>query len=921
MPAFGSLVFASPWLLATLPALPLLWWLLRVTPPAPRRVTFPAVGLLAGLRARQETPARTPWWLLLLRLLIAALAILALAHPILNPGAQLDGRGVLLLIVDDGWAAAPRWRRRVEAISGVLDEAERLERPVVVVTTAPPADGEALRASDVLSAAAARRLVGALRPKPWPVDRLAAADAVRGLGLSSPLQTIWFTDGILATPEEAQAIHDLTERLQHMGSVRLLGEPATARARVLLPPAENLDVLGVTVLRSDSLGSASVWIRGVGERGQLLVRAPAAFGDGERAARADIDVPLEIRNRLSRIEIEGERSAGAVALLDERWRRRPVGLYSGDALEADQPLLSSVFYLDRALSPFSDVRAGAVAELLRRELAVMFLADVGVVVGSDSEAIENWVKKGGVLVRFAGPKMAEKTDSLTPVALRTGGRSLGGALTWTRPARLDAFEKGSPFFGLDIPEDVLVARQVLAEPSLDLSGKTWARLADGTPLVTAERRGGGWVVLFHTTANTEWSNLAISGLFVDMLRRIVELAEGVSSQGRGVTLPPLQVLDGFGRLVDPPPTAAPIVGETFEQATPSPGAPPGYYGDPAARRALNLGAAVAVLDPIERLPQGVSHREFAESGEIDLKPPLLAIAVALILIEMAVSLRLRGLLAGGRRAAARTVSLALPVLGALSGALPLPNAAEAADDFALTATLDTRLAYVITGDTEVDEMSRAGLRGLTRILARRTAFEGGEPIGLDPESDAFVYFPMIYWPVTPAPPMLSENVIAKVDTFARNGGTIVFDTRERRWVGATPGLGSSPGPATWGLRRLLDRLDVPPLTPVPPEHVLTRAFYLIQEFPGRWTGGRVWVERYAGGVNDGVSGYVIGDHDWAAAWAIDDLGRPLAAVVPGGERQREMALRFGVNLVMYTLTGNYKADQVHVPAILERLGQ
>ena len=140
-------------------------------------------------------------------------------------------------------------------------------------------------------------------------------------------------------------------------------------------------------------------------------------------------------------------------------------------------------------------------------------------------------------------------------------------------------------------------------------------------------------------------------------------------------------------------------------------------------------------------------------------------------------------------------------------------------------------------------------------------------------------------------------------------------------ISATPGLTGNPGPATRRLRRLLNRLDVPPLTYVPQQHILTKAFYLIQEFPGRWTGGRVWVERHAGGINDGVSGYVIGDHDWAAAWAIDYLGQPIAAVVPGGEHQREMALRFGVNLVMYTLTGNYKADQVHVPAILERLGQ
>ena len=57
------------------------------------------------------------------------------------------------------------------------------------------------------------------------------------------------------------------------------------------------------------------------------------------------------------------------------------------------------------------------------------------------------------------------------------------------------------------------------------------------------------------------------------------------------------------------------------------------------------------------------------------------------------------------------------------------------------------------------------------------------------------------------------------------------------------------------------------------------------------------------------------------AWAVDGNGRPMFAVVPGGEQQREWAFRFGVNLVMYALTGNYKTDQVHVPALLERLGK
>jgi len=135
------------------------------------------------------------------------------------------------------------------------------------------------------------------------------------------------------------------------------------------------------------------------------------------------------------------------------------------------------------------------------------------------------------------------------------------------------------------------------------------------------------------------------------------------------------------------------------------------------------------------------------------------------------------------------------------------------------------------------------------------------------------------------------------------------------------------------LMRLLQDLDIPPLEPVAADHVLTRAFYLLQEFPGRYRSGQLWAEaptdtQTVDGLpfrplNDGVSPVFIGSNDWAAAWAMDSRGEPLVPVGRGraGERQREIALRFGVNLVMHVLTGNYKSDQVHVPALLDRLGQ
>jgi Domain of unknown function (DUF4159) len=497
-------------------------------------------------------------------------------------------------------------------------------------------------------------------------------------------------------------------------------------------------------------------------------------------------------------------------------------------------------------------------------------------------------------------------------------------MTWSQPARIAPFADSSPFRGLVPPADVLINRQVLAEPSLDLDTKTWARLVDGTPLVTADRRGEGWIVLFHTTANTDWSNLPLSGLFVDMLRRLAALSRGVVGEESDRLLPPLSGLDGTGQLGKASPQALPLRASEAESTRPGPRHPPGFYGNDDVRRALNLAPGIEALTAIGPLPDNVARGTYRHARELDLEPWFLALALLLALADLVAVLVLRGILARpgwlGRTTAGGLVALAL------SGAVlcaPHPALAQipTGDQVAIEATSETVLAYVLTGDEEVDSMSRAGLIGLSEILRARTSVEAAEPMAVNVERDELSFFPLLYWPVTETQGPISDNAARRLNAFMKTGGTILFDTRDAQT--AVPGSGFLPQSSRAGehLKLLLRRLDVPPLVPVPEDHVLTKSFYLMQTFPGRYAGGRVWVELLPGGVNDGVSSIIIGSNDWAAAWAVDSEGRPLAAVVPGGERQREFAYRFGVNLVMYTLTGNYKADQVHVPAILERLGQ
>jgi hypothetical protein len=961
----GALGFATPWVLVALIGLPVLWWLLRVTPPAPRRLRFPAIRLLFGLNEDEQTPSHTPWWLILLRMVIVTLVILGLAHPLWNAGDRFTASGPVVLVMDDGWAAARGWNERMRAAEALIARAERANRGVVVMPTAAPSDGAPLTASSLLTPAAARTYVQALQPKPWPVSRAQAKKSFLAARFDDPANITWLADGIKDSANDSST-QDFIRALQRRGPVTAMVDPIDAGAIALVPPQAGEPRLTLKLLRAEKANAARHWVRGLDARGRIVMREGIDFADGATSTEAVINLPTELRNRLARLEVEDVKSAGAVALIDERYRRRPVGIITTAADRAQvQPLLAEVFYLERALGPYAEVRKGTVPELLSRPLAVLVIPDGAGLGDTVRSAIAAWMDKGGTVLRFAGPRLGQNPDALTPVRLRRGDRTLGGAMSWAKPARLAPFEDTSPFSSLTIPKDVTVKRQVLAQPALDLPARTWARLADGSPLVTAASRGRGRILLIHTTANTEWSNLALSGLYVEMLRRVIGLSQGVSGARAGA-LPPVATLDGFGRLGDPPPSAQPLVEDSAparattvgkartqaqaqaQQTGPQVTAlnPPGLYGDESARVALNLAANWKSLTPIGQLPAGVEQLSLAQPGEVDFKPYALAAALILLTLDMWIGLVLRGLaptfwptrdgddLAMGPTTTGATTgattSISALIAAAITAALALNSLpaqaqqtlSETEQRRAIEATFETRLAYVLTGDARLDTVSRQGLEGLSLTLRTRTSVEPKAPLAVNIERDDITFFPFLYWPITPAQPSLSPRATERLAKYLATGGMILFDTRDQALTTISePGSEGGSGPGAVKLRELLRGLSIPSLTPVPKGHNLTKSFYLLNEFPGRWTGGTVWVERRSSSANDGVSSVVIGANDFAGAWAIDANGQSAFPVVPGGSRQREIAHRFGVNVVMYALTGNYKSDQVHVPAILERLGQ
>ena len=254
-------------------------------------------------------------------------------------------------------------------------------------------------------------------------DRAAALAALRAADVARPAEVFWLTDGIQSPAvgaTEEPAARELADALDALGTLHVLTDENANLGMALAAPISAGNDLTFVVRRASTAGLASVWVRASADRGQLLHRQQIEFPAGATEASLTLDLPSELRNRIVRVELEQQRSAASIALLDERWRRRPVGLVSGESLEADQPLLSGLYYVERALQPYADLRHGTVSALLERELSVMVLADVGRLVGADRTALTTWVQEGGILVRFAGPHLAAESDDLLPVALQIG---------------------------------------------------------------------------------------------------------------------------------------------------------------------------------------------------------------------------------------------------------------------------------------------------------------------------------------------------------------------------------------------------------------------------------------------------------------------------------------------------------------------
>lgn len=866
-----SFTFLNPIALAGLLSLPILWLILRFMPPLPKSVQLPTVKFLQNLARQDATPDTAPWWLILLRVMILLLLILAFANPVLNPQKQMPGSGPLRLIFDNSWSSAQIWDLQMKKAEEIINAAAKMGRIIEVI---PTAGGNS---SGFTQASEASAILKALKPNPWPSQYTELKTESFSDG-----QTVWISTGLVEN-----GFDEFAKKISAGGNTTIYIPKTKSMPGLLRGPTEDVDRSLARIEFPSGTSERFVTLQALDAKNKNLGQLNVSISGTKNGEDVTDDGNLFNNKAVSQWRISELAGAGGIFLNPRFGSNNIIGMAGASRENEEENFSDAFFYISRAVEPFAKLETGTISELIDKSAGIIVLNDVASFGTDEVSELEEWISKGGILLRFSGPRMSEAKNILVPVELKNGLRSLSGDLNWAKPLKLGDFPKASPFAGMKAP-DITVERQLLATPSADLQDYVWAQLSDGTPFITARAKGRGLIILVHSTATPDWSDFVLSGFYVSFLKEINTMSALTDkSKAASEILQPLLVLNGWGEQMAPDSNVKPIERKNISSTNITPESQPGFYGNEVQRYPINLGDILLPLEMIGDLPDGMKLETFGEiSSERNLKPFFLMMAFAFFLFDWLIRIfTLRG-----------SVTAIFLLLISMTS---MPSYASQ-DDIARSSSI--HLACIATSK---DEICRTGLERLSTIIRERTSAEMGSALVVDPAKDELSFYPLLYWPIEEQT-SLSPAAIANLRRYLSKGGMLMIDTQQGEVDASSP----IASPEMNQVRTLFGGLATASLKPADKNHVIFRSFYLLNQKPEYDLTGRLWIEEDSILPNEGLSSVILTGGDWMRLWGY--ASDPMDA---------EMSYRFGVNIVLYALTGNYKADQVHMNTILERLGE
>ena len=568
--------------------------------------------------------------------------------------------------------------------------------------------------------------------------------------------------------------------------------------------------------------------------------------------------------------------------------------------------MSPVYYIKKAIKEDHNVFLNDLDNLLKENPSVIIFPESKKFDKKNRELILGWLNNGGLLIKFASNKsIYNKNIYFNSKNIPPSIRYLGGDLSWEKDLNIKAFSDNSIFRNILVPKNIVIKKQLIFSKMDQIGIKVLAQLEDETPLITMRKVGNGKVLLFHFTANNDWTNIPMSNIFVEFLSKALLLSK-LQNSNSSDTLQIKSQINGFGFLEDSTDIKSFESISLLKNAIPSENALPGVYDNKDLAITLNLSGKIITNNFNINTYKNFNIKSYYENNVYDYSSFFLILVMLMLLIDILISSSLKNnffLLKLVRR---KTNVLPFLLTFLIFSFLDNSKANEYINN--------TFLAYIKIDDQNRNDISRDGLNALKETLIRRTSVSPKGVVGIDINKDPIFYYPFIYWPIEDKFLNINEQAKIKIKNYFKSGGIVLFDIL--KFDRNTPLINSK---SYLLIKNFLMNIGVEDLNYIKNNHTISKSFYLLKKFPGRWDNKILLVDNNDLNLKDGVNSIIIGFNDWAGAWALDNNKYPLFPVVPGGERQREIAYRFGINIMMYALTGNYKSDQVHSKSILNRI--
>lgn len=881
-------------------SLPIIYFVLKSYPPLPTKYNFSSFFLLREIDMSAVTREKCPIWLLIFRLLLITLLIFFFSKPYLNKNPVAKNYESFVVLSDKGWSIGSIWNDYKKIVENIAFEAEKAKKEVYFYDTTMKIEQKPIKfnnAKDILL------FLDKNTPSPWQTDR----ENLRSILLKNDYfknSKVFFIFSKFDSISFEKQKSILTLLRDNVPNLEIIAPVRNIKIIKSYKVFENNNQ--IIIERFGNLDEENLEIRISTEQNLALYRKKFLFEKGKNNIIIEENFPLEVSNLFYKIEVIGSNHAGASYFLDDLSKKKNIGIYSEDFNYIEKPLLSPAYYINKALNKEHNIFLNNLEEILKEKPSVIIFPKSKKLDRKNKKALISWLNNGGLLLKFASNRSSyEKDTFFNSHDYQPTIRNIGGDLSWNKILSLKEMNEDNIFKNISLKDDIFLKKQLIFTNFSTKNLKILVALEDETPLISMKKVGRGKVLLFHFTANNDWSNIPMSNIFIEFLSKALLLSQYENKN----SMNSLQIdseINSFGTLEQSESL------KTFEniymlkKTKPSQNNLPGIYYNNEIIAALNLAGNLQSQSFREKIYSKYNMKNYYKSNAFDLSGFILVIVMIMALVDILISSTIKNKL--------YFLKKLKNIVNTMSLLIILISFTFIYNTYSSEYLKNTFLAYIKSSNEKRNEISKYGLEALKNTLIRRTSISPEGVVGLDVNADTFFYFPFIYWPVDNEIISISENAKNKIKNYLKTGGIILFDI-----INFDRNKSILESKSYIFVKEFLLSIGIEDLNYIRRDHTLSKSFYLLEKYPGRWDSKVILIDNTDLDLKDGVNSVIIGFNDWVGAWALDDNNYPMFPAVPGGERQREMAFRFGVNIIMYALTGNYKSDQIHSKSILNRM--